>query len=73
MVVIPLLADQPLNAACCAARGVARVVEPGEHTPDAIRAAMHVRDEMAALPGPGHAVALLERLAAERRPILAAS
>jgi hypothetical protein len=32
-----------------------------------------VRDDVAAMPGPEYAVALLERLAAERRPLLAAS
>jgi hypothetical protein len=31
-----------------------------------------MRDEIAALPEPGHAVALLERLAAERRPLISA-
>jgi hypothetical protein len=29
-----------------------------------------MRDEMIALPGPEHAVALLERIEAERRPIV---
>ncbi len=86
LVVVPLLADQPLNAACCAALGVGRVVEPEERTPDAIRAgvravladpsyrtnAERVRDEIAALPGPEHAVELLERLVSEKQPILAA-
>ena len=33
--------------------------------------AERVRDEIAALPGPEYAVALLERLAAEKQPILA--
>jgi len=84
MVIIPIGADQPYNAACCAALGVGRVVEPAERTPEAIRAAVHtvladpsyranaerVRDEMAALPGPEHAVALLERLVMEKRPML---
>ena len=86
LVVVPLFADQPLNAACCAALGVGRVVGPDERTPEAIRAAVRavladpsyranaerVRDENAALPGPEYAVALLERLAMERQPILAA-
>ena len=34
------------------------------------REAERLRDEIAALPGPEHAVALLERLAAEKQPIL---
>ncbi len=86
MVVVPLMADQPYNAASCAALGVGAVVGPEERTPEAIRAAVRavlgapsyrtnaerVRDEMAALPGMDHAVALLERLAAERQPIVAA-
>ncbi len=33
-------------------------------------AAERMRDELAALPGPEHAVALLERLASEGRPLL---
>jgi UDP:flavonoid glycosyltransferase YjiC (YdhE family) len=33
------------------------------------RHAERMRDEIAALPGPEHAVTLLERLAAERRPL----
>ncbi len=86
VVVVPLNADQPLNAACCAALGVGRVVGPEERTPGGIRAAVRavladptyranaerVRDEMAALPGPEYAVTLLERLAAEKQPLLAA-
>jgi UDP:flavonoid glycosyltransferase YjiC (YdhE family) len=64
---------------------VARVLGPGEQTPGAIRAAVRavlddpryranaarVRAAMAALPGPEHAVELLERLAREQRPLLA--
>jgi UDP:flavonoid glycosyltransferase YjiC (YdhE family) len=34
-------------------------------------AAERLRDELAALPGPEHAAALVERLAAERKPIVA--
>ncbi len=84
MVVIPVSADQPYNAACCAALGVGRVIAPDERTPEAIRAAVRavlaeptyrqnaerLRDEMAALPRPEHAVALLEQLAVEKRPLL---
>jgi len=84
MVVIPIGADQPYNAACCAALGVGVVIEPGERSAEAIRAAVravmdnpsywqkaeHVRDEMAALPGPEYAVELLEQLAVEKRPLL---
>jgi len=82
MVLVPLGADQPLNAARCAALGVARELDAAELTPEAVRAAAaamladrgprqaaaRLRDEIAALPGPEHAVRLLEGLAAERRP-----
>jgi len=84
MVILPIGADQPYNATCCAALGVGRVVAPDERTPEAIRAAVRavladptyranaqrVRDEMTALPGPEHAVELLERLVAEQQPLL---
>ena len=84
LVVLPISADQPYNAACCAALGVGTVVEPDDRTPEAIREAVRlvlsdpsyraqaerVRDAMAALPGPEYGVYLLERLAAEQRPLL---
>jgi len=87
MVVIPVGADQPDNAACCAALGVGVVIEPGARSAEAIRAAVHdimdttvyrqkaehLRDEMAALPGPEHAVDLLERLAMEKQPLLSST
>ncbi|HET6173674.1 MAG TPA: glycosyltransferase [Gaiellales bacterium] len=85
MVLIPLGADQPANAARCAELGIARVLDAVRATPEQVleavsvalldpvcrRAAQQMRDEIAALPGPVHAVALLERLATERRPLLA--
>ena len=66
-----------------AALGVGRVIAPDNRTPEAIREAVRtvlsdpsyrtnaerLRGEMAALPGPEYAVELLERLAAERRPL----
>jgi UDP:flavonoid glycosyltransferase YjiC (YdhE family) len=75
-VLLPLGADQPLNAARCAALGVARVLDPVRATSADVRdataavlgdpghraAAGRLRDEIAALPGPAHAVGLLERL-----------
>ena len=84
MVIMPLQADQFINAERCATLGVARIIEQDRRTPEAIRAATReilqepryrtnaerLRDEMAALPGPEHAVALLERLAAEKQPLL---
>jgi UDP:flavonoid glycosyltransferase YjiC (YdhE family) len=85
LVVVPITADQPDNAARCAALGLGAVVEPADLTPEVARRAVlavladpayranaeRLRDEMAALPGPDHAVVLLERLAVERRPLLA--
>jgi UDP:flavonoid glycosyltransferase YjiC (YdhE family) len=85
-VLIPLGADQPLVARYTAALGAAMVLGPDERTPGAIReatrdalsesayrrSAERVRDAMLALPGPDYAVELLELLAREKRPILAA-
>ncbi len=82
MVLLPMGADQPLNAARCQALGVAAVLDAMSATPEMVRAtvsrvlanagsrmaAERIRDEIAALPGPDHAVTLLERLAAERAP-----
>ena len=81
LVVIPIAGDQPYSAERCAALGVGEVVGPAERTVDRIRAAARAvrtdpgyRDratalagEMQSLPGPEQAVALLERLAQERR------
>jgi UDP:flavonoid glycosyltransferase YjiC (YdhE family) len=86
MVLLPMGADQPNNAARCAQLGMARVLDAVHVTPDELqeavsillldptcrRAARRMRDEIASLPGPAHAVALLERLEAERRPLLSA-
>ena len=77
MVLVPLGADQPLNAARCEELGVARVLDAAAATPHAVRDAVmrgmedlrtrenarRLRDEMVALPGPEHAVTLLERIA----------
>jgi MGT family glycosyltransferase len=77
-VLIPMGADQPLNAARCAALGVGLALDAVAATPEAIRAAVatvlenpgyraaaeRLRDEIAALPGPEHAVRLLEQLVA---------
>jgi len=87
MVTIPLGADQPYNARSCAVLGVGEVIGPDDRTAGAIRAAAwevleepsyraraeRVRDAMAALPGPEYAVELLERLAAEKQPLIAAT
>ena len=78
----PLAADQPDNARRCEALGVARVIDPEERTPEAIRTAVRVvladpgfrrnaerlREETARLPEPEHVVGWLEQLAAEKLP-----
>lgn len=79
-VLLPMGADQPHNAARCAALGVAIVLDPVRATPEmagtavttvltdpAYRlAAGRMRDEIAALPGPDYAVKLLEDLVASQ-------
>ncbi len=84
MVIIPIAADQPPNAQSCARLGAARVIQPDQRTPEAIReatrdvlqnpnyrqSAERVRAEMNALPGWDYAVDLLERLAIEKVPLL---
>jgi len=76
MVVIPIGADQPRNAQRCKDLHVAHVLHALEATPERVRAAASdvladasyrlnaelMRDEIAVLPGPDHAVTLLERL-----------
>ncbi len=82
LVVIPLGADQSVNARRCAALGVAEAIEPDNCTPQAIRAttlqvlqspryrlaAQRLRDEMEALPGPDYAVQIIEQILAEQAP-----
>jgi UDP:flavonoid glycosyltransferase YjiC (YdhE family) len=85
MVFIPVSADQFVNAQCADGLGVGMVLDPADRTPEAIRgavravqarapyrtAAQQLQAAMAALPGPDYAVALLERLGTERRPLVA--
>jgi UDP:flavonoid glycosyltransferase YjiC (YdhE family) len=85
VLVLPQGANQFHNAAACVAAGVGRRLLPGEVTADAVRRdvdallsdpelrsrAQHVQKEMAAMPGPERGVELLERLAAEGRPLTA--
>lgn len=80
---IPLGADQPLNAERCSALGVAHVLEAAEITPQLVREAAatmlddpacrrraeRLRDEIATLPEPAYVVGLLERLASDKRPV----
>jgi UDP:flavonoid glycosyltransferase YjiC (YdhE family) len=84
MVIIPIDADQPENARRCADVDVASVIEPDRRTPEAIRgaarevlgnprykqAAQRLRGEIDELPGLQYPVALLERLATERTPLI---
>jgi UDP:flavonoid glycosyltransferase YjiC (YdhE family) len=84
MVLLPMGADQPLNAARCEALGVGRVLDALRATPETVGEAVsavlsdptyrasaeRIREEIAALPDWEHAVTLLERLAAEGRPVL---
>jgi len=81
MVLIPMGADQPLNAARCETLGVARLLDAQEATPQAVReavtrvledpsyrwAAESLRAEIAALPGVEYAVGLLEGLVTQKR------
>lgn len=75
-VLLPIGADQPLNAARATALGVAVALDVMRATPNEVRAAVEtvlgdpryraaaerVRDEIAALPGPEAAVAALARI-----------
>ena len=83
MVLLPIGADQPLNAERCVATGVGRSLDPMQATPEDVAAAVlamlgdpayrrraeGLRDEIAALPSPAAVVPLLERLAGDRRAI----
>lgn len=82
MVLLPLGADQPLNAARCQALGVGLALDVITATPHQIRdaavavlgnpdyrqAAERLRAEIATLATPATALVLLERLALESRP-----
>jgi UDP:flavonoid glycosyltransferase YjiC (YdhE family) len=85
MVIVPIAADQPDNAERCAGLGVAQVIPLAALSPEravgAVRevlsqahyrqAAERLRAEIAELPGPEYGVELLERLAVDKRPLLA--
>lgn len=84
VLLVPQGHDQMKNAERCGVAGVGRSLGPGQLNPDAIRhevttllrdpsyagAAQRVQHEIQSMPGPTEAVALLERLAAERRPLV---
>src|SRR5262249_25893879 len=83
MLILPQGANQFLNAEACLRAGVARSLEPGAVSLEAVRAgvtalldeaqyrerAREVAREIAAMPGPDAGVRLLERLAREQRPL----
>lgn len=80
MLLAPMGADQPSNAARCEALGIGRVLDVITAKPAEVRdaaallladptyrsAAERIREKFAALPGPESTVPLLERLAADR-------
>lgn len=84
LVMVPIGADQFDNADRCTAYGVARMIAPENRTPETIRVTVNDvlanpryrerarRFQMALdeLPGPEHAVNLLEQLAVEKQPIV---
>jgi UDP:flavonoid glycosyltransferase YjiC (YdhE family) len=83
LLLIPMGADQPFNAARCADLRLAQVLDAVEATPESVRtaasallanpayrqAAESLRAEIAALPDLEYAIRLLERLAVEKRPL----
>jgi UDP:flavonoid glycosyltransferase YjiC (YdhE family)/DNA-binding NarL/FixJ family response regulator len=85
MVLLPIGADQPLNAARCQELDVARVLNPLQVTAADVseaasnvlsdqryqRNAQRLKREIDASPGPERALYLLERLAAEKQAITA--
>ena len=86
MVILPLGADQPENAARCADLGASRTLHQDNlapeyvrdvvldvlHTPSYRQSAERLRDELDSLTGPRFAVGLLERLPRDKAPIIAA-
>ncbi len=82
-ILLPMGADQGLNAACCERLGVGQVVDAVTCTSETIRqvviqvletpsyrhAAERMRDEIQALPGVDHALRLIEQLGNDKRPI----
>ncbi len=86
LLVLPQGANQFHNAQACVAAGVGRRLLPTEVTAEAVRrevrallhepalreSAERVGREIADMPGPDHGVALLERLAELRRPLVRA-
>lgn len=86
MVILPVGADQFMNADVCARIGMSRTLDRADLAPARVaqivndvlttpgyrETARRLQAEFNALPSPGHAVDLLERLAREKAPIIAA-
>jgi UDP:flavonoid glycosyltransferase YjiC (YdhE family) len=84
ILVLPQGANQFHNAEACVSRGAGRSLLPGEISPESVRreigslleepgyrdAARQMGDELRRMPGPEEGVALLERLAEERSPMV---
>ena len=84
LVLVPLVAEHAFNAERCAALGMALVLDAGDLRPDDVRTAvrrvlddptyreqaLRVRGELGDMPGPDHAVRLLEQLCRHGRPVL---
>ena len=82
LVVLPVNADQPVNAERCVAAGVAHSLPPGAHGPADVReaagavlgderyaaAARRLQAEIAAMPAPAEVVPWLEALARQGTP-----
>lgn len=83
LVIVPLAADQPINAERCRQLGVAQVIELDALSPARVRSAVETvlgdpaykhnaerfQAQARALPDITHAVRLLERLAAQKQPV----
>lgn len=84
LLILPQGANQFHNAEACESAGVGRRLLPGEVDAESVRTqirmllndagyrtrARAIADEIAAMPGPDHGVALLERLAKEASPLV---
>jgi UDP:flavonoid glycosyltransferase YjiC (YdhE family) len=83
LLIVPVAADNPLNAEACQQLGVGKVIQPQELSPERVRTAVHellndpsyrqkaqaIQKEVQALPGMDQAVKMVERVATERQPI----
>ena len=84
LLVLPISADQPINAQRCAEVGVGLTLNPFTMQPEDVRRAVQalieqpdyrtraedLQREIAALPGPDAVVPLLRRVATEKQPVI---